>query len=167
MVFQDPFTSLNPVLTIEDQLSEAVSLHLPLQGKAVRDHVVEILSVVHIPQPDIRMKNYPHQWSGGMLQRAMIAMALVGRPKLLIADEPTTALDVTVQKEILDLLIELRGKFQMALLLITHNLALVQHSCQEAAVMRAGQIVEWGVTATVLHAPKHAYTQKLLQAVPR
>ena len=167
MIFQDPFTSLNPVLSIEDQLTETVTLRHGIQGKPAREKAVEALQLVKIGDAEHRIKNYPHQWSGGMLQRAMIAMALIGRPKLLIADEPTTALDVTVQKEILDLLNELRKQFQMGLLLITHNLALVQNTCAQVAVMRDGEIMEKGAVDQVLKSPAHPYTQKLLGAVPR
>jgi peptide/nickel transport system ATP-binding protein len=167
MVFQEPMTSLNPVFTIGEQIAEAVRLHEGLGRRAAMDKTVEMLKLVHIPNADRRVKEYPHQLSGGMRQRVMIAMALSCNPKLLIADEPTTALDVTVQAEILDLLEELRREHDMGMIIITHDMGVVAETADEVAVMYAGQIVEEADTAELFARPSHPYTQGLFGSVPR
>ncbi|HXF98654.1 MAG TPA: ABC transporter ATP-binding protein [Gaiellaceae bacterium] len=167
MVFQDPMTSLNPVLTIGRQLREAIEAHLELDGKAAQRRVVELLERVGIPNARRRANDYPHQFSGGMRQRAMIAMALACEPKLLIADEPTTALDVTIQAQILDLLRELVRERGAALILITHDLGVVAGMCERVHVMYAGTLVETGTAEQVFACPRHPYTFGLLQSVPR
>ena len=163
-VFQEPGTSLNPVYRIGRQIKEALRLHRP--EAASDDEVIRLLKLVGIPAPESRIKNYPHEMSGGMQQRAMIAMALAPHPKLLIADEPTTALDVTVQAQIIELLRELQEKLGMAILLITHNLGLVGDLADQMAVMYVGQIVEIGPAAEILQRPKHPYTRALIDSVP-
>jgi len=160
MIFQDPFSSLNPVFTIGDQIQEAVTLH---GGNSV----VELLKSVHMPDPEAVAKKYPHELSGGMRQRAMIAMALAGSPKLLIADEPTTALDVTIQAEILKLLKELQSKFKMSIILITHNLALVHGFCDDVVIMKDGLIVERGAADEIFKKQKEKYTRELIEAIPK
>ena len=167
MVFQEPMTALNPVLTIERQLTEALELHGIAYGKAATDRAIELLDMVGIPEPDKRIKQYPHQFSGGQRQRIVIAMAISCDPKVIIADEPTTALDVTVQAEILDLLRELKDRLNTGILLITHNMGVVADMADQVAVMFQGNLVETGSVDQVLLKPQHAYTQRLLAAVPR
>ena len=167
MVFQEPMTSLNPVFTIGDQIMEAVLLHRQVSRTEARETTVEMLMRVGFPEPERRLDEYPHQMSGGMKQRAMIAMALVCRPALLIADEPTTALDVTIQADILDLLSDLQAEMKMAVLLITHNLGIVAGTADRVAVMYAGRIVEYSPAADLFENPKHPYTMCLFKSVPR
>ncbi|MCH7768261.1 MAG: ABC transporter ATP-binding protein [Nitrospinae bacterium] len=167
MVFQEPMTSLNPVFTIGDQITEAIILHQALSKREARVQAVEMLQCVGIPDPDKRVDEYPHQLSGGMRQRAMIAMALTCRPKLLIADEPTTALDVTIQAQILDLMRTLQADLGMAILLITHDLGVVADIADRVAVMYAGKIIEEAPVERLFAEPKHPYTQGLLHSVPR
>ena len=167
MIFQDPMTSLNPVLTIGAQLREAIEEHLELDRKAANKRAIELLEQVGIPSAQDRLKSYPHQFSGGMRQRVMIAIALACEPKLLIADEPTTALDVTIQAQILDLLRELVGERDTALVLITHDLGVVAGTCERVQVMYAGTLVETGTADAVFASPRHPYTLGLLQSVPR
>jgi oligopeptide/dipeptide ABC transporter ATP-binding protein len=164
MIFQEPMTSLNPVFTVGNQIAEAVRLHQKIDRAAVRARVVEALRKVEIPEPERRAKSYPHELSGGMRQRAMIAMALACEPSLLIADEPTTALDVTIQAQILELLRELRSSFGMAMILITHDLGIVAEQADEVAVMYAGRIVEQASVLEVFERPLHPYTIALMQA---
>jgi peptide/nickel transport system permease protein len=166
MVFQDPLASLDPSFTIGSQLAEAMRLHEKLSRKAARARAVELLKSVHIPDPERRMAAYPHQLSGGMRQRVMIAMALSCWPRLLIADEPTTALDVTIQAQIVDLLLELRESMDLAVLFVTHDLALISELSDEIAVMYAGEVVEQAPTADVFARPRHPYTAALLAASP-
>jgi peptide/nickel transport system ATP-binding protein len=167
MIFQEPMSSLNPVFSIGHQIAEAVELHLGLSGGEAKKRAVEMLERVGIPAANRRVDEYPHQLSGGMRQRVMIAMALSCRPKLLIADEPTTALDVTVQAQILDLLNELRAEYGMSILLITHDLGVVADVCARAVVMYAGQVVEQGVTDALFRSPQHPYTEGLLKSIPQ
>jgi oligopeptide/dipeptide ABC transporter ATP-binding protein len=167
LVFQEPASALNPVLTIGDQIAEAVTTHEKVAKREAWTRAVEMLEAVGIPDADARARSYPHQLSGGMRQRALIAMALVCRPKLLIADEPTTALDVTIQAEILTLLEDLQRRLGMAVLLITHNLGIVAESCERVYVMYAGQIVEESPATALYARPAHPYTEGLLAAVPR
>jgi peptide/nickel transport system ATP-binding protein len=167
MIFQEPMASFSPVHTIAQQATEAVRLHLRLDRKAARQHVIEMLRLVGVPSPETRIDAYPHQLSGGLRQRAMIAMALSCRPKLLIADEPTTALDVTVQAQILDLLRRLQRQLHMAVLMITHDLGVIAGMADEVAVMYCGFIVEHAPTRQLFHDPKHPYTRGLLQSVSR
>jgi len=167
MVFQEPMTSLNPVYTIGDQIVEAVVLHQKKSRKEAIVETVSLLGLVGIPSPERRMHNYPHELSGGLQQRAMIAMALACRPKLLIADEPTTALDVTIQAQILELLKRLRDELGMAILLITHAMGVVAEMAERVAVMYAGKIVEEAPVAALFHDPLHPYTKGLLESIPR
>jgi microcin C transport system ATP-binding protein len=167
MIFQEPLTSLNPLHTIETQVGEVLELHRGLKGDAVRARVLELLRRVGIPEPEKRLGSFPHQLSGGQRQRVMIAMALANEPDLLIADEPTTALDVTIQAQILELLRELQREMGMALLLITHDLGIVRRMTERIYVMQNGHIVEEGKTEEIFKAPKHAYTQHLLAAEPK
>jgi microcin C transport system ATP-binding protein len=167
IVFQEPMTSLNPLHTIEKQLAEILALHGGVTGKAARKRVIELLTLCGIPDPAGRLQSYPHQLSGGQRQRVMIAMALANEPDLLIADEPTTALDVTVQAQILELLKELQGRLGMAILFITHDLGIVRKIADRVCVMKEGKIVEHGVVEDVFHAPQHAYTRALLAAEPK
>jgi peptide/nickel transport system ATP-binding protein len=167
MVFQEPMTSLNPVFTIGEQIAEAIRLHEGLGRRAAMDKTVEMLKIVHIPNPERRVKEYPHQLSGGMRQRVMIAMALSCNPKLLIADEPTTALDVTIQAQILELLNELKAKLGMAVLLITHDMGVIAETAQRVMVMYAGKVVEEAAVKELFKEPLHPYTQGLLRSIPR
>ena len=167
MVFQEPMTSLNPVLTIGRQLTETMELHLNLDKQGAQQRAVDLLQMVGIPDPDRRLIQYPHQFSGGMRQRVMIAMALSCNPKLLIADEPTTALDVTIQAQILELMKSLCREFGTALIVITHNLGVVARYADRVNVMYAGKIIEKGTSEEIYHQPKHPYTLGLLQSVPR
>jgi ABC-type dipeptide/oligopeptide/nickel transport system ATPase component len=165
-IFQEPSTSLNPVYTIRSQIAEAIRLHRP-EVRKVDDEVVRWLDTVGIVNPAQRMNDYPHQLSGGMQQRAMIAMALSCQPDLLVADEPTTALDVTIQAQILQELKRLRAEVGMALILITHNFAIIKGLCEKVAVMYRGQVVEYGPADEVLARPQHPYTKALLDCIPR
>ena len=167
MVFQEPMTSLNPLHTVAQQMDEILELHSPLNAKQRRARSIEMLKKVGVREAESRLEAYPHQLSGGQRQRVMIAMALANNPDLLIADEPTTALDVTVQAQILELLRDLKGELGMALLLITHDLGIVRHMADRVCVMQGGRIVEAGVTEEVFARPKHAYTRQLLAAEPR
>ncbi len=167
MIFQDPMTSLNPVLTIGRQICEPLRTHFDMGRKEAEARASELLDRVGIPSADRRLRDYPHQFSGGMRQRAMIAMALACRPKLLIADEPTTALDVTIQAQILDLLRELVAEENAALILITHDLGVVAGMCERVNVMYAGMFMETGSAEQLYSAPRHPYTLGLLQSVPR
>jgi len=167
MIFQDPMTSLNPVLTIGEQISEAVQLHLGYNKKEAFDKTVEMLQKVRIPLPEKRFSDYPHQFSGGMRQRVMIAMALSCDPRLLIADEPTTALDVTIQAQILELMSEMQRETGAAIVLITHDLGVVAEVCENVLVMYGGNMVEYGTAAQIFDAPKMPYTQGLLASLPR
>ncbi len=167
MIFQDPMTSLNPVLTVGLQLTEVLTRHEGLTGNAVRDRAVELLDLVGIPNPEKRLKQYPHQFSGGMRQRVMIAMALACNPKLLIADEPTTALDVTIQAQILELMKDLKTKINTSIILITHDLGIVAGLCGRVIVMYGGKIVESGNVNDIYYHPQHPYTWGLLKSVPR
>jgi peptide/nickel transport system ATP-binding protein len=166
MIFQEPMTSLNPVLTIGEQIAEAVRLHLGLSGRALWSHVKSCLDRVEIPDAGRRMDEYPHHMSGGMRQRVMIALAMACHPKLLIADEPTTALDVTIQAQILSLIDKLRRETGMAVLFITHNLGVVAEIADRVSVMYAGQVVETAKTKTLFHHPHHPYTKALFSCLP-
>jgi oligopeptide/dipeptide ABC transporter ATP-binding protein len=167
MIFQDPMTSLNPVLTIGRQIREPLETHFGMNRKAASARAAELLDRVGIPSPDARLSDYPHQFSGGMRQRAMIAMALACRPKIMIADEPTTALDVTIQAQILALLRELVAEERTALVLITHDLGVVAGMCERVNVMYAGMFMETGSADQLFASPRHPYTLGLLQSVPR
>jgi len=167
MIFQEPLTSLNPVFRIGDQIAEAIELHQEMKKKEAWQKSVEMLRLVGIPSPEKRAKDYPHQLSGGMRQRAMIAMALSCHPQLLIADEPTTALDVTIQAQILDLINSLKEELGMALLLITHDLGVVAETAKTVAVMYAGRVVEYADVKELFKNPLHPYTQGLLHSLPR
>ncbi len=167
MIFQEPMTSLNPVFTVGDQIAEAAIVHQHLARGAARGRAIEMLKLVGIPDPEERVDHYPHQMSGGMRQRVMIAMALVCHPKLLIADEPTTALDVTIQAQILELLDRLQSELGMAVMLITHDFGVVAGSADRVVVMYAGQVVEQALTGELFAHPLHPYTEGLLASVPR
>jgi peptide/nickel transport system ATP-binding protein len=167
MVFQDPMMTLNPVLTIGTQMIETLQAHQSLSEKDAADLAVQKLRQVHIPSPERRLEQYPHEFSGGMRQRIIIAIALLNNPQLIIADEPTTALDVTIQAEIMDLFMELCTREDMGLILITHDLAVVSETTEKIAVMYAGQIVEQGPTDDVVSDPQHPYTQGLIAALPQ
>jgi oligopeptide/dipeptide ABC transporter ATP-binding protein len=167
MIFQEPMTSLNPVYTIGNQISEAVRSHSRCSASAARERAVEMLSLVGLQPPERRLDDYPHHLSGGMRQRVMIAMALACDPKLLIADEPTTALDVTVQAQIFDLMRDLRDRLGMAIMLITHDLGVVAEMCDDVAVMYAGRVVESGPVGAIFRSPQHPYTEALLDSIPR
>lgn len=167
MVFQDPFSCLNPTMRIGEQIAEPVRLHTKATHREAKDRVMELLRAVRIPSPELRIRQFPHEISGGQRQRIMIAMAFACDPQLLIADEPTTALDVTVQAQILDLLLELRQRVGSAVILITHDLGVVAEACDRVVVMYAGQIVETAPVKTLLQSPKHPYTQGLLAALPQ
>ena len=167
MIFQEPMTALNPVLTVGFQIAEAVLAHEKVSKNEALARAVEAMKAVSIPDPQKRARDYPHQLSGGMRQRIMIAMALVCNPALLIADEPTTALDVTIQAQILELLDSLRQKYQLSLILISHDLGVIAEVAETVAVMYAGKIVEIGPAMDVFHSPRHPYTEGLLRSVPR
>lgn len=167
MIFQEPMTSLNPVFTIGSQISEAIRLHQKVSRSEAKAISIDLLKKVNIPSPEQRYSEYPHQMSGGMKQRAMIAMAISCNPKLLIADEPTTALDVTIQAQILELLMELRNEYNMSTLLITHDLGVVAETTDDVAVMYAGQIVEYATTHELFSNPKHPYTVGLFGSLPK
>jgi oligopeptide/dipeptide ABC transporter ATP-binding protein len=166
MVFQEPMTSLNPVYSVGDQIAESVRIHRGAGRHVARGRALEMLKLVGIPEAERRLDDYPHQLSGGMRQRVMIAMALACDPKLIIADEPTTALDVTIQAQILELLVEVRERLGMAILLITHDLGVVAEMCDDVVVMYAGRVVERGPVADVFASPQHPYTEALLQSIP-
>jgi oligopeptide/dipeptide ABC transporter ATP-binding protein len=167
MIFQEPMTALNPVQKIGRQLAEAVELHKSVPPAEVRRRCLEMLERVRIPSPEVRLDEYPHQLSGGMRQRVMIAMALINKPQLLIADEPTTALDVTVQAQILKLISELQKEMGMGVILITHDLGVIAETCDEVAVMYAGRLVERAPVRHLFARPRHAYTRGLLDSIPR
>ncbi|MDO9284979.1 MAG: ABC transporter ATP-binding protein [Aquabacterium sp.] len=167
IIFQEPMTSLNPVYTVGEQIAESVRLHEGLSRKDALDRAVEMLRLVRIPTPERRVMDYPHQFSGGMRQRVMIAIALACNPKLLIADEPTTALDVTIQAQILDLMQELKDRLGMAVLLITHAMGVVAEVAQKVVVMYAGQVVEEASAEDLFAHPRHPYTQGLIRSIPR
>jgi peptide/nickel transport system ATP-binding protein len=167
IVFQEPMTSLNPVYTVGDQIAEVIRLHENLGRRAARDRAIEMLRLVHIPTPERRVDYYPHQFSGGMRQRVMIAMALSCKPALLIADEPTTALDVTIQAQILELLTEMKSRLGMAVMLITHAMGVVAETAQRVVVMYAGRVVEEAPVGELFARPRHPYTQGLIRSIPR
>lgn len=166
MIFQDPMTSLNPFLRISTQLTEPLEIHEGVKGKQALHRAIDALAEVGIPDPEQRIQSYPHEFSGGMRQRVMIAMALITRPELLICDEPTTALDVTVQKQVLDLIKERQNELGTAVILITHDLAVVHQSCDDVNVMYAGRIVERAETKALFRQPLHAYTRALMKSIP-
>ena len=166
MIFQEPMTSLNPVYTIGNQIMEAIILHQKVGKREARERAISMLKEVGIPNPEQRVDEYPHQLSGGMRQRAMIAMALSCNPQLLIADEPTTALDVTIQAQILELMKELQKEHRMALMMITHNLGVIAEVSDDVAVMYMGKVVEYSTAQKVFHDPKHPYTQGLMESIP-
>ena len=167
IVFQEPMTSLNPVYTVGQQIAETIRLHEGLSRRGAMDRAIEMLRLVNIPTPERRVHDYPHQFSGGMRQRVMIAMALSCNPKLLIADEPTTALDVTIQAQILDLLGEMKARFGMAIMLITHAMGVVAETAQRVVVMYAGRVVEEATVERLFASPLHPYTQGLIRSIPR
>ena len=167
IIFQEPMTSLNPVYTVGDQIAEVIALHQNLGRKQAMEGAAEMLRLVNIPNPQRRVHDYPHQFSGGMRQRVMIAMALSCQPKLLIADEPTTALDVTIQAQILELMQEMKERFGMAIMLITHAMGVVAETCQRVTVMYAGKVVEEAPVGELFGQPRHPYTQGLIRSIPR
>lgn len=167
MIFQEPMTSLNPVFTIGDQIEESIRLHKKdLNSQQIKARAIEMLQLVGIPAPEKRYSEYPHQLSGGMRQRVMIAMAMSCNPQLLIADEPTTALDVTIQAQILDLMRKVQKEFNAGMILITHDLGVVAEMCQDVLVMYAGQVIEYGTVEDIFYRPKHPYTKGLLNSIP-
>ena len=167
MILQDPMASLNPLLTVEDQVAEPAYYHRGERGRSLREHVTDLLKSVRIPSPQLRMREFPHQMSGGMRQRVVGAIALSGAPELIIADEPTTNLDVTIQAQYLNMLKDLQQRTGVSLLFITHNLGIVAKMCDRVAVMYAGRIVEQGSVRQLFKAPKHPYTEALLSSLPR
>jgi peptide/nickel transport system ATP-binding protein len=167
IIFQEPMTSLNPVYSVGEQIAESLRLHEGLSRKGAMDRAVEMLHLVRIPTPERRVRDYPHQFSGGMRQRVMIAIALACNPKLLIADEPTTALDVTIQAQILDLVLELKSRLGMAVMLITHAMGVVAETAQRVVVMYAGKVVEEASVEELFARPRHPYTQGLIRSIPR
>jgi peptide/nickel transport system ATP-binding protein len=167
MIFQEPMSSLNPVMTIGDQIGEAIMLHQDVSRQERRRRVLEMLSLVGIPSPEERVDAYPHQFSGGMRQRVMIAMAVACGPRLLIADEPTTALDVTIQAQVLELIKDIRRRLNTAVLLISHDLGVIADTCERVVVMYAGRVVEDGDVRAIFRTPAHPYTRALLKSIPR
>jgi peptide/nickel transport system ATP-binding protein/oligopeptide transport system ATP-binding protein len=167
IVFQEPMTALDPVLTVGLQITESLAEHLGLRGRAARTRAAELLDLVGIPDARRRLGSYPHEFSGGMRQRAMIAIALAAGPKLLLADEPTTALDVTIQDQILKLLLRLRAELSMSVILVTHDLGIVAETCDRVAVLYSGRVMETGPVETIFGQPAHAYTLGLINSVPQ
>jgi oligopeptide/dipeptide ABC transporter ATP-binding protein len=167
MIFQEPMTSLNPVLTIRRQLTEGLELHLDMDSQSAKERAIELLTLVGIPDAKTRIHDYPHQFSGGMRQRVMIAMALSCNPKIIIADEPTTALDVTTQAQLLELMQEMGARFKASLIIVTHNLGVVARYAERIYVMYSGRIVESGLSEDLFENPRHPYTIGLLNCVPR
>lgn len=167
MIFQEPMTSLNPIIKCGKQIAESLRLHRGMNKKEAMEEAIRMMQAVGIANPEVRAYEYPHQMSGGMRQRVMIAMALACQPQILIADEPTTALDVTIQAQILELMMELKEKLGMAIIMITHDLGVVASMCDRIAVMYAGRIVEYGTTDDIFYDPKHEYTKGLLKSIPR
>jgi len=167
MIFQEPMTALNPVLSVHRQIDESLAVHTDLDARGRRTRAIELLDLVGIPAAASRVDDYPHQFSGGMRQRAMIAIALAPQPRLLLADEPTTALDVTIQDQILKLILDLRDRLGMSVIFVTHDLGVVAQTCDRVAVMYAGRIVETGAVSEVFRAPHHPYTRGLLGSVPQ
>lgn len=167
MIFQEPLSALNPVFTIGNQIYESIRIHQKLSKNAAREKVINLLKLVGLPSPEEQIFRYPHQLSGGMNQRVMIAMAIASNPEVLIADEPTTALDVTIQAQVLTLLKELQTKLNMAILLITHDLSIIAQMADEVAIMYAGKIVEKGTTSEIFNTPLHPYTKALLNSIPK